>query len=161
MPAVRLATPSGTRRTPRCGEQRDLNAVPLTLIVGLWPAPPALESELRRNGEELAVFRPGDVPASAVHQRVMSMTQKDQVVHVGGSLVLRPVYEVMRCAPLGRPIATRPPAALVSGIQSPPHGRRGQPPGPSELDHLRVGVQKDACDGAVAGRLAQSLHADR
>src|SRR5207244_12928221 len=62
---------------------------------------------------------------------------------------------------LRRPVPPGPPAAAVAILESPPPRAADDPLAPAHIDHLRVGVEQDSGEAAVARPALDSLRGDR
>src|SRR5438874_8039950 len=84
-----------------------------------------------------------------MHYPVMPGAQKDEVFQLIAASVHH-VDGVVAVAPGGRPLAARPAAVLVAGVERPPPGAFDRPLRPPNVDHDRV-LHQDPGQAAVAG----------
>src|SRR5256886_15623306 len=85
-------------------------------ISGHCRRPRMRELDSGRDGQHAAIVCMHDLPSALMHHPVMAVTEKDEVVEIGGA-AMDPVHDVMCGAPLRRPVAARPPAVTVARLQ--------------------------------------------
>ena len=105
--------------------------------------------ELRRDDEVLTIFLADDLPPAFVDHPVMAMAEKDEVFQVGLA-ASGPMLEMVRDRVRTRPVAAGPPASPVSNSQRTFQRGGDDPLRASDVDHLRLGAEKDAGHAAVA-----------
>src|SRR5437660_10275220 len=87
----------------------------------------------RWHREHLAFVGPYQLPAALVRHPVVSVAEQDHVGEVGLAAV-RPVDDVMRITPGSRPLAARPLAMTVAGVEGATRGPGDHPTGAADVD---------------------------